>query len=68
MSVIFLEGGSGTDSARGIRVGVVALLMSRSSACFHRRWHKTLLVITIEAKERLVRVLLPFPFTWMLPG
>lgn len=49
-----LVGGTGTDSARGICVGFVVLLMNCSSACSRRRWHKTLTGITIGAKERLV--------------
>ena len=47
-------GGIGTDSARCICVGFVVLLMNCSSACSHRRWHKTLLGIIIDAKERIV--------------
>jgi hypothetical protein len=54
-----LVGGIGTDNARGICVGAVALLMNCSSACSHRRWHKTVLGIMIDAKERLVCLLLP---------
>lgn len=55
-----LVGGTGTDSARGICVGFVVLLMNCSSACSHRRWHKTLIGILIGAKERLVCYLFIF--------
>lgn len=35
-------------------MGFVVLLMKCSSACSHRRWHKTLIGTMIAANERLV--------------